>query len=68
MSFIGKSTSSHVQGDVYLDQAGSDAERAVTLALFFKKRYDVGKMRGRQATCVSAGMRHRFIAALRSVE
>ena len=68
VSFIGKSTASYIQGDVYLDQARSDAERAVTLALFFKERYEVGKMRGRQATCVSAGIRHHFIAALRPVE
>ena len=68
VAFIGRSASSHIQGDVYLDQARSDAERAVILALFFKERYEVGKMRGRQATCVSAGIRHYFIAALRSVE
>ena len=68
VSFIRNSSASYVQGDVYLDQARSDAERAVTLALFFKESYERGKMRGSQATCVSAGIRHHFIAALRSVE
>ena len=54
--------------DVYLNRALNDTEKAKILALFFKERYEVGKMRGRQATCVSAGIRHYFIAALRPVE
>ena len=68
VSFIGKPTVSYVEGDVYLDKARSDSEKAVILALFFKERYEVDKMRGRQATCVSAGIRHHFIAALRPVD
>lgn len=68
MSFIEKSAASHIKGDVYLDRARSDSKRAATLALFFKERYKRDKMRGRQATCVSADIRHHFIAALRPVE
>ena len=56
------------EGDVFLDQVGSDADKATILALFFKERYDEGGMRGRQATSVSAGVRHYFVTALRSVE
>lgn len=67
-SFLEKSISSSMRGDVYLDQAHNDTERASILALFFKERYDIGEMRGRQATCVSAGIRHHFVAALRPVE
>ena len=42
----------------------SDTERAVKLALFFKEGYE----NGRQATAVSAGIRHYFAAALKSVD
>lgn len=56
------------EGDVYLDQIRGDADKAAILALFFKERYDKGGMRGRQATSVSAGVRHHFVTALRSVE
>ena len=66
-SFLAKSTAISSRGDVYLDQAGSDTEKATLLAMFFKERYEVGELRGRQATCVSAGIRHYFIAALRPV-
>ena len=34
------------EGDVYLDKAESDRDRAVMLALFFKERYETGGMRG----------------------
>jgi hypothetical protein len=67
-SFLKKSPSGPMRGDLYLDQARNDTERATVLALFFKDRYEVAEMRGRQATCVSAGIRHHFIAALRPVE
>ena len=56
------------QVDVFLDQVKSDTDKATILALFFKERYEMGGMRGRQATSVSAGIRHYFVSALRSVE
>lgn len=56
------------QVDVFLDQVKSDTDKATILALFFKERYGTGGMRGRQATSVSAGIRHYFVSALRSVE
>ena len=68
VSYVERSPASPMRGDVYLDRVINDTERAKILALFFKERYEVGKMRGRQATCVSAGIRHYFIAALKPVE
>lgn len=68
VSFLEKSAAVSMREDVYLDHARNDTERATILAMFFKERYEIGKMRGRQATCVSAGIRHHFIAALRPVE
>jgi hypothetical protein len=67
VAFVGRSEKSDRREDVYLDKAGSDTEKASALALFFKERYEEGMMRGRQATCASAGIRHHFIAALREV-
>ena len=66
--FIGKESSDARRRDVFLEGMKSDTERAVRLALFFKERYENGGMRGRQATAVSAGIRHHFAAALKSVD
>lgn len=60
--------STQVEGDVYLDQVKSDTDKATILALFFKERYEDGGLRARQATSISAGIRHHFLAALRSVD
>ena len=68
VAFPGNSAVSSMREDVYLDQARNDTERATVLALYFKERYKIGKMRGRQATCPSAGIRHHFMSALRPVE
>lgn len=57
VSFIRK-LSSQVEGDVYLDQVKSDTDKATILALFFKERYEDGGLRARQATSISAGIRH----------
>ena len=54
--------------DVYLDEVKSEKDKAVMLALFFKVRYESGGMRGRQATSVSAGIKHYFAAALKPVD
>lgn len=53
---------------MYLEKCGSDNDRAVILALFFKERYEAGGMRGKQATAVSAGIRHHFATALKPVD
>ena len=67
IAHVEKMTEGSIGGDVYLDKVKSDKDRAVMLALFFKERYEAGGMRGRQATSVSAGIRHFFAAALRPV-
>ena len=54
--------------DLYLDRVKSEKDKAVMLALFFKERYESGGMRGRQATSVSAGIKHYFAAALKPVD
>ena len=66
-AFVGKIAQDGGEGDVYLEKSGSDRDRAVMLALFFKERYETGGMRGRQATAVSAGIRHHFATALKPV-
>lgn len=68
VAFLGNFSTTSMREDVYLDQARTDTERATVLALYFKERYEIGKMRGRQATCPSAGIRHHFMSALRPVE
>ena len=62
--FLGKESSDAGRRDVFLERMRSDTERAVKLALFFKEGYE----NGRQATAVSAGIRHYFAAALKSVD
>ena len=54
--------------DVYLDKVKNEKDKAIMLALFFKARYELGGMRGRQATSVSAGIKHHFAAALKPVD
>jgi hypothetical protein len=51
-----------------LDLARDDTERTTFLAMFLKEMFVVGEMRGRQATCVSIGMRRHFVVALRPVK
>ena len=53
---------------MYLDRVKNDADKATILALFFKERDEAGSMRGRQATAISAGIRHYFTTALKPVE
>ena len=67
VSYIRK-LSNQVEGDVYLDQVKSDTDKATILALFFKERYEDRGLRARQATSISAGIKHHFLAALRSVD
>lgn len=63
--FVGRLSKGGQQVDVYLDQVKSGIDRATILALFFKERYEDGGSRARQATSVSAGIRHHFLSALR---
>lgn len=51
-----------------MDQVKSDTDKATILALFFKERYEDRGLRARQATSISAGIKHHFLAALRSVD
>lgn len=67
-AFVGKLAQEGGEGGMYLENCGSDNDRAVILALFFKERYEEAGMRGRQATAVSAGIRHHFAAALKPVD
>jgi hypothetical protein len=69
VSYIGRRISlAGQEGDVFLDRVRSDTDRATILALFFKERYEDGGLRARHATCISAGIRHNFLSALRSVD
>ena len=54
--------------DMYLDKVKNDKDKAIMLALFFKARFESRGMRGRQATSVSAGVKHYFAAALKPVD
>lgn len=68
VSYIGRISKAGQEGDVFLDLVKSDTDKATILALFFKERYENGGLRARQATAVSAGIRHFFLSALRSVD
>lgn len=67
VAFLERSTTSSMRDDVYLDQARNDTEEATILGLFFKERYERGKMKGRQATSPSAGITYYISAETRRV-
>ena len=68
VAYIGRLSKGGQEGDMFLDRVRSDADKATILALFFKERYEDGGLRARQATSISAGIRHHFLSALRSVD
>lgn len=68
VSYIGRIQKGGSEADVFLDQVRNEEDKATILALFFKERYDEEGMRGKQATCIGAGIRHYFIAALKPVD